>query len=101
LGIRLGGAINYAGLLSGLQQGYAVANNDTGHQDNGGQFAVGHPEKLIDYAYRADHEMTVDAKAIVKAFYGADPGKSIWVGCSLGGLQGSSRPSAIPMTMTP
>ena len=30
-------------------------------------FVVGHSQKLIDYAYRANHEMTVKAKAIVAA----------------------------------
>ena len=28
-------------------------------------FAIGHPEKLIDFAYRAVHEMTVQAKALI------------------------------------
>jgi len=37
----------------------------------GGSFALGHCEKLIDYAYRPEHEMTVKAKAIIKAFYGS------------------------------
>ena len=36
-------------------------------------FAPGHPEKLIDFGYRAVHEMTVAAKAIVAAFYGNGP----------------------------
>ena len=37
-------------------------------------FALGHPEKLIDYAYRSVHEMTVKAKAIVDRVlrHGAD-----------------------------
>ena len=37
------------------------------HQDRSVvvSFVVGHPQKLIDYAYRANHEMTVKAKAIV------------------------------------
>lgn len=89
-----GGAIMYAGMLTGLQDGYAVASTDTGHDnstpngDGGGRFALGQPEKLIDYAYRADHEMTVDAKTIIKAFYGVGPTRSYWIGCSLGGLEG-------------
>ena len=36
-------------------------------------FALGHPEKLIDFSWRSEHEMTVKAKAIVQAFYGAAP----------------------------
>ena len=87
-----GGSLMYAGMLTGLLDGYATVSTDTGHDDTvdgpGGQFALGHPEKLIDYAYRADHEMTIDAKAIVKKFYGRGPARSYWIGCSLGGLEG-------------
>ena len=42
---------------------------------------------LVDYGYRADHEMTVVAKAVIKAFYSSDPQHSYWVGCSLGGME--------------
>ena len=88
-----GGALMYPGMLTGLLDGYATASNDTGHDSSGpegggGRFALGSPEKLIDYAYRANHDMTVDAKALIKAFYGVAPMRSYWIGCSLGGLQG-------------
>jgi feruloyl esterase len=88
-----GGSLMLSAMPGGLAQGYAVASTDTGHdsraeQGKGGRFALGHPEKLIDYAYRADHLMTVHAKAIIKAFYGRGPEYSYWVGCSLGGLEG-------------
>ena len=42
----------------------------------------------MDYGYRAVHEMTVAAKAIVAAFYGGGPRLSYWNGCSTGGRQG-------------
>ena len=54
-------------MAAALQEGYATASTDTGHKSAetpGGSFALGHPEKLIDYGYRAVHEMTVTAKAI-------------------------------------
>jgi len=70
-----------------LRRGYATTSTDTGHQGNGASFALDHPEKLIDYAYRSEHEMTVAAKAIVNAFYGSAPAKSYWNGCSTGGRQ--------------
>jgi hypothetical protein len=38
-----------------------------------------------DFAYRAEHEMTVEAKTLIKAFYGRDPRYSYWDGCSGGG----------------
>ena len=82
------GSLMEGSMLTGLQAGYATASTDTGHDSNGGRFALGHPEKLIDYAYRADHELTMDAKAIIRAFYGKGPAHSYWIGCSLGGLEG-------------
>src|SRR5206468_5648337 len=51
-------------------------------------FAPGHPEKVIDFAYRSIHEMTVQAKAIVNAHYGNTPKLSYYNGCSQGGRQG-------------
>ena len=51
-------------------------------------FAIDHPEKLIDFAYRAVHEMTVQSKAIIAAYYNRAPRLSYWNGCSTGGRQG-------------
>jgi feruloyl esterase len=61
-----------------------------------GSFALGHPEKLTDFAYRAVHEMTVQAKAIVTAFYGQGPQRSYWDGCSSGGRQGLKEAQRFP-----
>lgn len=41
-----------------LRRGYATAGTDTGHQEQGGNWAIGHSEKMIDFAYRSTHEMT-------------------------------------------
>jgi feruloyl esterase len=82
------GSIPYPGLAEALTAGYATAATDTGHVGNSAAFALGHPEKLIDFAYRAVHEMTARAKTIVDAFYGRAPTLSIWNGCSQGGRQG-------------
>ncbi|MBZ5627147.1 MAG: tannase/feruloyl esterase family alpha/beta hydrolase, partial [Acidobacteriia bacterium] len=50
--------------------------------------ALGHPEKITDFSYRAVHEMTVKAKAMINSFYGRAPRLSYWNGCSTGGRQG-------------
>jgi hypothetical protein len=71
-----------------LNRGYAVAGTDDGHQGGGdAAWAIGHPEKLIDFGYRAVHETSVQAKAVVRAFYGRDPTLSYFVGCSDGGRE--------------
>jgi Tannase and feruloyl esterase len=90
------GAIGYPQLAAGLRRGYATASTDTGHSGARGAFALGHPEKLIDFGYRAVHEMTVQAKAIVAAFYGDGPKFSYWNGCSSGGKQGLKEAQRFP-----
>jgi feruloyl esterase len=81
------GSVPYPALANALRRGYAGAATDTGHEGMGGNFALGHPEKLIDYAYRSEHEMTVTAKALVIAFYGTAASHAYWNGCSTGGRQ--------------
>ena len=81
------GSIAYPDLARGLARGYAMASTDTGHSVPNGSFALGHPEKLIDFGYRSEHEMTLTAKAVVAAFYGNGPKYSYFTGCSSGGRQ--------------
>lgn len=81
------GYIAYSGLAAAVTQGYATASTDTGHSTQGAAWALGHPEKVVDYGYRAVHEMTADAKSIVKAFYGESPKRSYFASCSNGGRQ--------------
>src|SRR5438552_9837104 len=82
------GVISYPAMAAGLQEGYATASTDTGHKGGNANFAIGHPEKVVDFAYRAVHETTVKAKAFTTAFYDRGPRLSYWNGCSTGGRQG-------------
>ena len=79
------GSINPQTLAAGLTRGYASAMSDLGHEGSSASFALGHPEKLVDFGYRAAHEMAVAAKAIVAGYYGHGPKFSYWSGCSAGG----------------
>jgi len=83
------GQIFYPGLVLAVSRGYASASTDTGHAAPGTEatWALGHPEKITDFGYRAIHEMTVKAKAIIQAFYGEAPKHSYFAGCSNGGRQ--------------
>ena len=90
------GVISYRDMLDAVRRGYATASTDTGHTGGRGQFALGHPEKLIDFGYRSEHEMTVKAKAIISAFYGSAPKYSYWNGCSTGGRQGLKEAQRFP-----
>jgi feruloyl esterase len=90
------GVISYSALAEAVRGGYAAASTDTGHSTPGGAFAAGHPEKLIDFSWRSEHEMTVKAKAIVTAFYGAAARRSYWNGCSTGGRQALKEAQMFP-----
>jgi feruloyl esterase len=84
------GYMPYKSLGAQLAEGYAAVGTDTGHEagPTDANWAIGHPEKLADYGYRAVHEMTVRAKRIVTEFYGRNPARSYFSGCSNGGRQG-------------
>ncbi len=82
------GVISYAAMAQALKEGYASASTDTGHEGGNGMFALGHPEKIVDFGYRAVHETVIKSKAIVAAYYGKGPKYSYWNGCSTGGRQG-------------
>jgi feruloyl esterase len=90
------GAINPTSMAQALLRGYATSSTDTGHSGGSASFALGHPEKLIDYAYRSEHLMTVRAKEIIAAFYGRGPRLSYWNGCSAGGKQGLKEAQRYP-----
>jgi hypothetical protein len=81
------GSISYTGLAGALTRGYATASTDTGHSGGDASWALGHPEKIVDYGHRAIHEMTEKAKLVVKAFYGDGPKRSYFASCSNGGRQ--------------
>ncbi len=90
------GSISTDAMATALRRGYATASNDTGHKGGTAAFALGHPEKLIDFAYRAMHEMTVQSKAIIQTFYGRSPQLSYYQGCSTGGRQGLMEAQRFP-----
>lgn len=90
------GTISYGAMATALAAGYATASTDTGHTGNNANFITGHHEKVIDFAYRAVHEMTGAAKEIVTSFYGMPAKYSFWNGCSTGGRQAFSEAQRFP-----
>lgn len=83
------GEIDYRRLGLAVQAKYASAATDTGHAAGGtdARWALGHPEKVIDFGYRAIHEMTQMAKTVINAFYGSNAQHSYFDNCSNGGRQ--------------
>jgi len=98
------GAISVSQMEGALSAGYATMSTDNGHrtdtsQKNGGSeqtWALGHPEKMVDFAYRALHVSTVAAKQVVKNFYGRSSLKAYFVACSQGGHHALMEASRFP-----
>jgi feruloyl esterase len=91
-----GGSIAYREMAEALRRGYATSATDDGHTGSSGRFLMGHPEKFVDFAYRAEHQMATETKALIKAFYGHDPHYSYWNGCSGGGREGLLQAARYP-----
>lgn len=81
------GSIRYNAMIDPLRRGYATASTDNGHEGPGATWAVGHPEKLIDFGHRAVHELAVHAKGIIEAHYGTQSARNYFFGCSDGGRE--------------
>ncbi len=90
------GTIGYPAMATALGAGYAAASTDTGHAGGSVNFVVDHPEKVIDFAYRAVHEMTVAAKAVAAGYYGKPVKHSYFNGCSTGGRQAMAEAQRYP-----
>jgi feruloyl esterase len=88
--------MSYGTMASALNQGYATAGTDTGHDGDDLSFGVGHPVKIEDWAYRAVHVMTETAKLIIRNYYGRWPAHSYFNGCSTGGQQALSEAQRFP-----
>ncbi|MDR1743157.1 MAG: tannase/feruloyl esterase family alpha/beta hydrolase [Dysgonamonadaceae bacterium] len=70
-----------------IQLGYAAAHTDLGTAP-GARLAVDKPGVWTDFGFRATHEMTVVAKAVIEAYKAQKPDYSYFIGCSTGGQQG-------------
>src|SRR5579864_486042 len=81
------GLIDYRGMGIAITQGYATASTDTGHAGTGAAWALNHPEKIIDFGYRAIHLMTQIARTLTTSFYGSNPQHSYFSSCSDGGRE--------------
>ena len=84
------GDIDYIHLATSILGGYAAGSTNTGHSAEGtnASWALGHPEKVTDFGYRAIHIMTAIGKEVVRARFGENPKFSYFLGCSNGGRQG-------------
>jgi feruloyl esterase len=84
------GSIQYNLMAAALVNGYASSSTDTGHKGPATEadWAMGHYEKIVDFAYRAIHETADKSKSVIQNFYGHPAKHSYFAACSNGGRQG-------------
>jgi len=72
-----------------LEEGYAVSGTDTGHPGGplDAAWALGHPEKIADFGWRAIHETAAASKVVIDAYYAKAADRSYFAGCSDGGRE--------------
>ena len=84
---------------SALAQGFAVVTTDGGHRGASlmdARFGVDQQAR-IDYAYGAVEKTTWAAKALIQVFYGREPDRSYFMGCSNGGRQALIAAERLPL----
>jgi feruloyl esterase len=86
------GFMDFRAMAAALRGGYAASATDAGHRGDivntwDAGWALQSPDRVLDYGYRAVHEMTEKTKAVVRAFYGQAPQWSFFEGCSNGGRE--------------
>jgi len=95
-----GGALAYGDMANALLYGYATAGTDAGHSsgaETNAAWALGHPEKIIDFGYRAVHEMTATAVALIQDFYNKAPAHKYFASCSDGGREALMEAQRYPL----
>ncbi|UUX95001.1 tannase/feruloyl esterase family alpha/beta hydrolase [Aquabacterium sp. J223] len=98
------GTISFPAMVTAVQQGYASASTDTGHDaavpaQSGARFgydAEFGDEMEIDFGYRAVNLTARATKEIVNAHYPRDLAYAYWNGCSTGGRQGLMEAQRFP-----
>jgi len=85
----LAGSIVEPAMFVALLRGATTAGTDDGHVSDtwDARWTIGHPEKVIDYGYRAVHLTAVVSEAIVRAYYGQPARHTYFNGCSDGGRE--------------
>ncbi len=91
------GGIPYGRMAQELEAGFAEVGTNLGHEGGEAEsWALGHPEKVNDYAYRTHYYVANTAKAVITTFYGQAPKKAYFDGCSGGGRQGQMMAQRYP-----
>ncbi|WP_158080892.1 tannase/feruloyl esterase family alpha/beta hydrolase [Pelomonas sp. KK5] len=103
-----GGVLYWSEMAPQLRRGFATGATDTGHTlpapvsgqpllaNRGSVWAIGFPERVKDYGYRAVHELVDKAKQTILAYYGRKQDYAYFNGCSKGGQDGVKNAQVYP-----
>lgn len=81
-----------------VNQGFATAGTDTGHQGNGmtADWALNNMERQLNFGRLAVHRTAVVSKAILNSVFCSGPDYSYFIGCSRGGGQAMIEAQSYP-----
>lgn len=83
------GNIDHPSLAAEIGRGNAAAMSDTGHKASqfDASWALGHPEKVVDYGYRSTRATADAARLLIAGYYHRPARRRYFIGCSNGGRQ--------------
>ena len=92
------GSIMFGEMERPFARGYAVSSTDAGHISTGSdsRWALGRPERVVDWAWRAHHLTAIASKQIIDSYYGTAPKYSYFLGCSKGGASAMMEAQRFP-----
>ncbi len=79
-----------------LARGFAVVSTNSGHQGFDASFAFDQQARL-DFASNDLDKVTLEAKALIAAYYGRGPEHSYFMGCSNGGREAMMTAQRFPL----
>ncbi len=98
-GVQVPALGRIAGSASALDRGFAVVATDSGHQGRSNidsRFGLDQQARL-DFAYQGVARATREAKTLLARYYGRNPERSYFVGCSTGGREAMLVAQRLPM----
>lgn len=98
------GSISYIAMADPVARGYATMGHDNGHVSGGfeqdwafdAKTGQVNTDKVVDFAWRAQHAATVAAKDLARAYYAKPAARSYYLGCSQGGHHGLMEAQRFP-----
>jgi feruloyl esterase len=90
------GFIRSSDLGDGVRRGFATASSNLGHWRSDAHWALGHPDRLENYEWRAHHLMAINAKKLIALYYGSPAHHAYYAGCSGGGMGGMNEAQRFP-----